>query len=1208
MFSRIFRFGQKKQQKKALITDSDDYNWLENFQFEERGLPCLEQSQIRLLVYKDHDKRGDKLVLFDSKTVVQDEKSQNKEGSQLPRKRISSDSQLIGEMIFGSVEMTYKGPTVKAHSIRTPPQLLLTKVFALKPPRAHNGSLSHSSHHSNSSSELSSSVRFSESVSSVSSVTSPITSSDNEESSGYGNSLPVSCNMMMARQSFKLQNIAEGFSGSMSGAGRSLTFPRAASSSYQRRWWRSQVTRMDYGCMKRNDYFNEEISMRLRRRPKIGIGVLFSLWENNGSSNDNNRLFRNFVFSHFALFESHIHRLKRMVEKVLLSSVQMTGKCFQERMLHAANTFAANILDLYYAPRIKNPVWLTMLSQPEQCNTICEDLVPQIVNVIQTYNTKQTNYFFGSLLTAVLTYHVAWVTTVTPSCDVARRAYLDKHSSNTLNILSESHPYNPLWAQLSELYGACGEPTKMTRTVIIGEDHDVVTIILHVLSYFIRCSEVFEKPLEQSPCGLSPYLESSEKASSSKDIEKDIPAKCAEINEKSQEPIMERSLSSKEREGNQRNCTEPLSQNSKSFWRDAKLACHKKCFGENVSDCGKPSTNNCNADYIDSCGEDSGICSTDLESSVELVKTEVRQGNVAGQRHSDLENCDANTNAQKSENFNDEANPGISEKSEKENSHSNGINISKVLKDEKDFLPNMKNSVSNFVNRNSSSFDLEMSHVVDCESWEKCLKNCHDCLKHKATEENEEDLTLTVSHNHSDEKLRKDTVNESNCQSSIDNITCETNANICACNDVMHWDNKEHDVMHRDNKEHELWNNFLKTSFYNKNTRSLNGRYFSRKMSEEDIGSGCNLYRACSSKKTSDYVRASRKLYVDNDGTIVSMDQQKITDLFFNTYPFCPLCNGQLNSLHFIKETKVLADNTKACLCKNCGKIKSCSCKVIDNVLSKNERCASTTTINSDGYFSGSIHSYEVEKGSMSSVSIDSGLNEQCSHTMDNVNEECLNEPDAFMLSLPDTRLDKDITENDLLNKNSQDCQLFSFGRSLMAGYCDQYVPDFVLHGTDRLTDEQAKKSLQISLEQPVVDSPISESVIISGDVDKWECTIKTLPRQRRSVGSQSNGLRSKKAERSTLVHDFLCSFCDLWELNMPASFCLMHLEDKLKELYLRSKVVSEFLLTHKYVTMRDLVNTFSYGDADLSLIMSIIGVHSPQAISRLPLSSQEQR
>ena len=39
-------------------------------------------------------------------------------GSHPPRKRVSSDAQLFGEMIFGSVEMTYKGPTVKAHSIR----------------------------------------------------------------------------------------------------------------------------------------------------------------------------------------------------------------------------------------------------------------------------------------------------------------------------------------------------------------------------------------------------------------------------------------------------------------------------------------------------------------------------------------------------------------------------------------------------------------------------------------------------------------------------------------------------------------------------------------------------------------------------------------------------------------------------------------------------------------------------------------------------------------------------------------------------------------------------------------------------------------------------------------------------------------------------------------------------------------------------------
>ena len=46
------------------------------------------------------------------------------------------------------------------------------------------------------------------------------------------------------------------------------------------------------------------------------------------------RLFQNFVFSHFPLFESHIHRLKRMVEKSLLSSIQMSGKSFQDALLN----------------------------------------------------------------------------------------------------------------------------------------------------------------------------------------------------------------------------------------------------------------------------------------------------------------------------------------------------------------------------------------------------------------------------------------------------------------------------------------------------------------------------------------------------------------------------------------------------------------------------------------------------------------------------------------------------------------------------------------------------------------------------------------------------------------------------------------------------------------------------------------------------------
>ncbi|CAB4009037.1 folliculin-interacting 1 isoform X3, partial [Paramuricea clavata] len=1189
MFSKIFRFKQKKQLKKVHVSDSDDDYWLEDFHLIERGLPCLKRSQIRLLVYKDHDKRGDKFVLFDSKTDVQDDTTdkQGNGGGRPARKRVSPDVQLFGEMIFGSVEMTYKGPTVKAHSIRTPPQLLLTKVFALKPPRALHHGGSHTSSHSNMSnslSEYSSSVCLSESISSVSSFTSPVTSSDNEESTIVAKSVPVSSNVVSFPRSIQLQNIAEGFSNSTSvssvDTSRSLTFPRTSSSSYQRRWLRSQETRMEYGCRRRNEYFSEEMSMRLRRRPKIGIGILFSLWEGKSTSEENNRLFQNFVFSHFPLFESHVHRLKRMVEKALLSSVQMSGKSFQDALLNAANTFATNILNLYYAPRIRNPVWLTMLSQPDQCNTICDDFVPQLVNAIELYNTKQTNHFLSSLLTAVMTYHVAWVTTVTPSSDVARRAYLDKHLSESLNVLGESHPYNPLWAQLSELYGACGAPAKMARTVIIGQDQQIVTIILHILSYFIRCSEVFEQPLEQSPKNLNSYLKSLETQLEADEIDTQVKSRCDTISENSDDLSTGSVRSNKESKFGKN--SQVLSQNSKSYLRDAEMASEnlvanstddfEKC--EVVSHCPEINLENSNCsetkltvENVDSCGEDSGICSIDLDSSVEIPKNDVKNCVNCGFQECEKE---PKNSVENSENCS-------------QNSENCSQNSTICTTDAENFLQDSNNCVNDSINSTpdsgrcsqnsencvqnstSSGRDLETS-IKDgkyiSKKCEKCFENCQNCT------ENSREKIQQKSRSNSKDKLCEEcdnltipVPNRTSC-----GVILERNTELCNCNGVFNGHSKEH----------KLWKSFLRTSCCHKDSRNLTRRCLSANSVDENVNSRTKLTRRYSSEKGSDYDSGS-KLCVQNDGKILSLDRQSILDMFLTSYPLCPVCKGQLNFVDqdFVKDPKILRSPSSGCLCQDCEKVKSCACQVVDTDLDKNERCASSITVNSDDYSSGiSLQSSEAERCSLSSLSVDSDLNEQCLLSSENLVD---NEDQAFTLELPEAQLDENFTEDDMSCKNSQDCQLFSFGRSLMAGYCDQYVPDFVLHGTVHCTEEQVKQSMQISLEQPVVDSPISESVIITGDTNKWECTIKTLPKQRRSIGNHPSGVRVKKVERSTLVHNFLTSFCDLWELNMPASFCLMHLEDKMKELYLRSKVVSEYLLTQKYVTMRDLMSTFGY-------------------------------
>ncbi|XP_028406001.1 folliculin-interacting protein 2-like [Dendronephthya gigantea] len=1165
MFSKIFRFGHRKQAKKVHVSDSDDDSWLENFHLIERGLPNLDKSQVRVLVYKDHDKRGDKFVLFDSKTDIQDETEQQWSGATRPtRKRVSSDAQLLGEMIFGSVEMTYKGPTVKAHSIRNPPQLLLTKVFALNRPRAsqHGGSPT-----SNRSSE---SLRFSESMSSVSSLASPVTSSDNEESSVVAQSVPVPGNFKSLPRTLQLQNFAEGLSNSMSDTSRSLTFPRTSSAntstSYQRRWMRNQVTRMEYGCSRRNESFSEEMSMRSRRRPKIGIGVLFTLWEDKNSSEECNRLFQNFVFSHFPLFESHIHRLKRMVEKALLPSVQMSGSSQDALLKIAANTFAENILNLYYAPRIRNPLWLTMLSEPDQCNTICEDLVPQIVNAVELYNTKQTNYFLSTLLTAVLTFHVAWVTTVTPSSDVARRAYLDKHSSETLNVLGESHPYNPLWAQLSELYGACGNPTKMARTVILGQDQQIVTVVLHILSYFIRCSEVFEQPLEQSPSHLTGYLDSLECQSRANELEREdetqVRPKCDTIVENSEEVITEPKRSSQEEILNKYSAL--ISQSSTSYLQvpSEKLPMNSNngigcsevsdCPEENV-EISENSQTKLPTEIVDSCGEDSGICSTDFDSSMEVPKNDTNSGNCVR-----ISRNFSNGDLKDSDNcFNDSINCRTKSEQSSKNLLCNGE------------IP-----------------------VQDCRNLsgdlKKCLENCRDCTddSRRTNEEKGSVNSLTCS----DERLCEECENVDLRSELSGDISQEINEHLCHCNGVCRGNTKEH----------KMWTSFLRTSCCNRNARSLDRRCLSAKSFDETLNTKSREARRYSSEKES-HTKGS-KVCVQKDGKILSLDRQNVLNMFISSYPLCPLCKGQLNFAEH--DFKTLTSQSNGCLCQDCEKIKSCRCRVVETDFGENGRCSSSTTLNSEGYSSGiSVQSFGAERGSLSSLSTDSGLNEHCLQSDESFTGNFGIEDQACMLELPEARLDEEFTKDDVSCKTSQDCQLFSFGRSLMAGYCNEYVPDFVLHGTDRCTEEQAKQGLHISLEEPVVDSPISESVIITGDTDKWECTIKTLSKQRKSTGNHPSGIRSKKAERSTLVHNFLTSFCDLWELNMPATFCLMHLEDKMKELYLRSKVVSEYLLTQKkYVTMRDLMSTFGYGECDLALIMSIIGVHSPLAVSRIPL------
>uniref|UniRef100_A0A8C5RFB3 Folliculin interacting protein 1 n=1 Tax=Laticauda laticaudata TaxID=8630 RepID=A0A8C5RFB3_LATLA len=433
--------------------------------------------------------------------------------------RCSSDANMLGEMMFGSVAMSYKGSTLKIHQIRSPPQLMLSKVFTARTGSSIYGSLN----------TLQDSLEF---INQDNNTLKPDhTTVMNGLLMNIGFSQLCSPRRAFSEQGpLRLIRSASFFavhSNPMDMPGRELNedrdsgiarsaslssllitpFPspgsslnRSCASSYQRRWRRSQTTSLENGVFPRwsvEESFNlsddhSSPNPGIVRKKKIAIGVIFSL----SKDEEENSKFNEFFFSHFPLFESHINKLKSAIEQAMKTSRRSADASQRSlaynRIVDALNEFRATICNLYTMPRITEPVWLTMMSGMPEKNQLCHHFMKEFTFLMEQASRNQ---FLPALLTAVLTNHLAWVPTVMPNGQPPIRIFLEKHSSQTVDMLAKSHPYNPLWAQLGDLYGAIGSPVRLSKTVVVGKRQDLVQRLLYFLTYFIRCSELQETHL-----------------------------------------------------------------------------------------------------------------------------------------------------------------------------------------------------------------------------------------------------------------------------------------------------------------------------------------------------------------------------------------------------------------------------------------------------------------------------------------------------------------------------------------------------------------------------------------------------------------------------------------------------------------------------------------------------------------------------------------
>ncbi|XP_075807128.1 folliculin-interacting protein 2 isoform X3 [Microtus pennsylvanicus] len=1089
----------------------------------------LDLSDIRLIVYQDCERRG-RQVMFDSRAVQKTEEAAAQKAEDVPVKmsarccqergsggggggssfhssggslqqakeqlpkyqytRPASDVNMLGEMMFGSVAMSYKGSTLKIHYIRSPPQLMISKVFS-----ARMGSFCGSTNNLQDSFEY---INQDPQVGKLNSL-GPCRAGSNlgllQACSGKllqgvseGGPLRLTRSAsFFAAHSTPVDMPSRGQNEDRdSGIARSASlssllitpFPSpssstSSSSSYQRRWLRSQTTSLENGIFPRrsaDEMFSlaDEASSSnpaMVRRKKIAISIIFSLCEREAAQQN----FQDFFFSHFPLFESHMNRLKSAIEKAMISCRKIAESSLRvqfyvSRLMEALGEFRGTIWNLYSVPRIAEPVWLTMMSSTLEKTQLCQRFLKEFILLIEQVNKNQ---FFAALLTAVLTYHLAWVPTVMPVDHPPIKAFSEKRTSQSVNMLAKTHPYNPLWAQLGDLYGAIGSPVRLTRTVVIGKQKDLVQRILYVLTYFLRCSELQENQLtwngtpsedDQVINGskIVTALEKGEVEESEYVVVtvRDEPALVP--------PVLPPVVTTERRSPEPTGVAETLE------------GAHTHELGHS------PEKNKCKRPEQSSEASSVGFREAEPDSSwtPQGVFYEDSQDDQEAPQDvsSRTPSCEV---------------PRVRIRMDCRAVHEelHGEMLQKATDRSPawpcpDRRPQEEPSVEKVTFHIGSSVSPESDFESRTKKMEERLKTCGPFHGTSASARPNMDTGLAQDQQGS---------------------RCSSKADF------------QRDIA-------------LPQDQFSGGEGVPEDRHLQANIVAGAVG---QLGQAQGPLEPSSCAAASGQKPLEHTGDVQLKGRKRPSSQPVNT---CRQQGGLLGASHV-----------------PCGDA------------------------------SGKAH-FRMQGDIPRNESLDSALgdsdDEACALALLDLGHSCDRTEGSLEVELPLPR-----------SQSTSKPSVRNFGRSLLAGYCATYMPDLVLHGTG--SDEKLKQCLAADLvhtvHHPVLDEPIAEAVCIIADTEKW--TVQVATSQRKVMDTMKLG---QDVLVSNQVSCLLQSILQLYKLHLPADFCVMHLEDRLQEMYLKSKMLSEYLRGHTRVHVKELSVVLGIESNDLPLLTAIASTHSP--------------
>ncbi|NXO35676.1 FNIP1 protein, partial [Locustella ochotensis] len=1131
-------------------------------------LPEFDPSQIRLIVYQDCERRG-RNVLFDSsaKRKIEDvsvsklcsdaqvrvfgkccqlkpggdsssslDSSINSSSSfsdpkeQCPKyqgSRCSSDANMLGEMMFGSVAMSYKGSTLKIHQIRSPPQLMLSKVFTARTGSSIYGSLN----------TLQDSLEF---INQDSNTLKPDHSTImNGLLGNIGLSQLCSPRRAFSEQGpLRLIRSASFFavhSNPMdmpgreqnedrdSGIARSASlssllitpfpspgssFNKSCASSYQRRWRRSQTTSLENGVFPRwsmDESFNLSDDSSgpnpgIVRKKKIAIGVIFSL----SRDEDENNKFNEFFFSHFPLFESHMNKLKSAIEQAMKMSRRSADASQRSlaynRIVDALNEFRTTICNLYTMPRIGEPVWLTMMSGTPEKNQLCHRFMKEFTFLMENASKNQ---FLPALLTAVLTNHLAWVPTVMPNGQPPIRIFLEKHSSQSVDMLAKTHPYNPLWAQLGDLYGAIGSPVRLAKTVVVGKRHDLVQRLLYFLTYFIRCSELQETHLLENGEDEAIVMPGTVITTT---LEK------GEVEES--EYVL---VTMHKNRGN-------LLPTESEEMRAPNCSCkYCKCpisLAQNIEGVAQPeredtqstpkveleSSSDENRTIVPEDGQEDAADVTQPRPCLDTkLETMVCTGSASPEKCVGTEPCLVPTaSTWRSEDVLEQGSQAGG------GTRTPGIAVEKKPPD-KLFMDAFPCSAAEAQTKVTFLIGDSMSPDSDIE------------LRSQAVVEQ-------IARHHSPPAAEAGVSADQNCEAKQ---TVEDQNRDCGTAEPFP----------QVASEHQSWN----PNPYSAESMSLFDEYFTDDSSVET--------------RTTDDIPG-----------------QAATNLLAHN-----------SSLEFSKKLCTKACKPPSEFCKFMDSVRQETYKNCFNEQDQREKISIRVPHGDRENVEKKVApgiDWDIPRNESSDSALGDSESEDTGHDLTRLGNnyyggEQEDWAEEYEIPFPGSKL---------VEVNSVQPSIANFGRSLLGGYCSSYVPDFVLQGIG--SDEKLRhclvSDLSHAVQHPVLDEPIAEAVCIIADTDKW--TVQVASSQRRMIENKLG----KEVLVSSLVSNLLHSTLQLYKHNLSPNFCVMHLEDRLQELYFKSKMLSEYLKGQMRVHVKELGVVLGIESSDLPLLAAVASTHSP--------------